>query len=257
MQNISLKSEKEILVMREGGKKLAGIMDELKKLVKPGISALEIDKLAEKLVFDNGGVPSFKGYKDATNRKFPAVICASLNDEVVHGIPRAGKILKEGDILKIDIGMLFKGYHTDMARTFPVGKVSPDKLKLIAVTEESFWQGIKKLKAGKMLSDYSKTAQKVIEANGFSVVRNLVGHGIGKKLHEDPPIPNYWNKKYQDVKLLAGMTLALEPMVNANHFETIIGSDGWVFKTKDGSLSAHYENTVLITEKGVEVLTNL
>lgn len=257
MYNISIKSEKEISAMREGGKKLAGIMEELKKMARPEISTTEIDKLAEKLVFNNGGIPSFKGYKDSNGRKFPAAICASLNDEVVHGVPSAKKILKEGDILKIDIGMLYKGYHTDMARTFSIGEIDRDKLKLIEITEKSFWQGIKNLKAGKMLSDYSKAAQKIIESGGFSAVRNLVGHGIGKNLHEDPQIPNYWNKKYQDVRLKSGMTLALEPMVNAGNFETILGRDGWVFKTKDGSPSAHYENTILITEKGTEILTIL
>lgn len=257
MRNIGIKNEKGISAMREGGRKLAGIMDKLKKLARSEISAIEIDKLAEKLVFDNGGKPSFKGFEDSSGRKFPAAICASLNDEVVHGVPNKKRILNEGDILKIDIGMLYKGYHTDMARTFAIGEVNRNMRKLIEITEKSFWQGIKNLKAGKMLSDYSKTAQKIIESGGFSAVRNLVGHGIGKNLHEDPQIPNYWNKKYQDVKLAAGMTLALEPMVNAGSFETILGHDGWVFKTKDGSPSAHYENTILITEKGVEVLTIL
>ncbi len=257
MQNISIKSGEEISVMREGGKKLAEIMAELRKNIKAGISTLDLDKLAEKLVFSNGGTPSFKGFKNSNGRKFPAVICASLNDEVVHGVPGAKKILKEGDILKIDIGMLYKSYHTDMARSLAIGKCGDQARKLLEITEKSFWQGIKSLKAGKMLSDYSKTAQKFVESNGFLMVKNLVGHGIGKNLHEDPQIPNYWNKKYRDVKLSAGMTLALEPMVNAGSFETVLGSDGWVFRTKDGSLSAHYENTILIKEKGAEVLTIL
>ncbi len=257
MYNVSIKNKEEMSAMKEGGKKLAGIMAELERNANTGISTLDLDKLAEKLVFDNGGIPSFKGYEDSNGRKFPAAICASLNDEVVHGVPSAKKVLKEGAILKIDIGMLYKGYHTDMARTFAVGEINRNTRKLIKITEKSFWQGIKNLRAGKMLSDYSKAAQKIIESGGFSAVRNLVGHGIGKNLHEDPQIPNYWNKKYQDVKLAAGMTLALEPMVNAGSFETILERDGWVFKTKDGSPSAHYENTILITEKGVEVLTNL
>lgn len=243
--------------MREGGKRLAGIMNELIEIAHPGISTLEIDKLAEKLVFDNGGKPSFKGYGGDTERGFPATICASINSEVVHGIPGEKKILKEGDIFKIDIGMEFEGIHTDMARTIAIGDIDRNKLKLIDITEKSFWKGIKKLKAGKMLSEYSKEAQKIIEGSGFSVVKNLVGHGIGQEVHEDPQIPNYYSKKYQDLKLASGMTLAFEPMVNAGGFETILGHDGWVFMTKDGSLSAHYENTVLIMEKGVEVLTIL
>ncbi len=252
---ISLKTKEDIKAMREGGRKLAQIMEELRKNVKPGISTLEINKLAEKLVFDAGGKPSFKGYEDSSGRKFPATICVSINNEVVHGVPSENKILKKGDVFKIDIGMQYKGMHTDMARTFAAGNTDPRSLQLIKITEKSFWAGIKKLKAGKYLSDYSKAMQEFVEANGFSVVRNLVGHGIGREIHEDPQIPNYYNKKYQDVKLAAGMALALEPMVNAGSFETVLGHDGWVFKTRDGSLSAHYENTVLITEKGVEVLT--
>lgn len=230
-------------------------MKELEKGVKPGINTLEIDKLAEKLVFASGGKPSFKEYEDSNGRKFPATICASINNEVVHGVPSEKRFLKEGDIFKIDIGMQYRGFHTDMARTFAAGNADLRSLQLIKITEQSFWKGIKKLKAGKYLSDYSKEAQKFVEKNGFSVVRNLVGHGIGREAHEDPQISNYWNKKYQDVKLAAGMTLALEPMINAGSYETILGHDGWVFITKDGSLSAHYENTVVITEKGVEVLT--
>lgn len=241
--------------MREGGKILAGIMEKTAKEIAPGKNTQELDKLAEELVFARGGSPSFKGYGGDTERGFPAAICASINGEVVHGIPAKNKILKKGDIFKVDIGIKYKGLHTDMARTFAVGNVSPEAKKLIKVTEQSFWEGVKNIGPGKKLSEYSKAVQKYVEANGFSVVRNLVGHGVGRDLHEDPQIPNYFNKKYQDVKLAPGMTLALEPMVNAGGFETILGHDGWVFKTKDGSLSAHYENTILITEKGVEVLT--
>lgn len=252
---ISIKSKKEIEAIRESGRRLAKIMEELKGRIAPGVNTLELDELAEKLVFDSGGKPSFKGYGGDTERKFPATICASINDEVVHGIPRQDKILKEGDVFKIDIGMQYKGFHSDMARIFAVGNISSEAKKLMEETEKSFWKGIKNLKAGRKLSEYSKVVQKYVEDNGFSIVRNLVGHGIGREVHEDPQIPNYWNKKYQDIRLETGMTLAFEPMVNAGGFETVLGHDGWVFKTKDGSLSAHYENTVLITEKGVEVLT--
>ncbi|EKD46612.1 MAG: Methionine aminopeptidase, partial [uncultured bacterium] len=176
-------------------------------------------------------------------------------DEIVHGIPSDEKILKEGDILKIDIGLEIDGFFSDMARTFAVGKISDEAQKLIEITEKSFWKGIRELKAGAMLSEYSKVSQKIVEDAGFSVVRNLVGHGIGKHLHEDPQVPNFFEKSFRDLKLEAGMTLAIEPMVNIGTHLTTIGSDGWVFITADKKLSAHYENTILITEKGVEILT--
>ena len=243
--------------MREGGKILAGIMEKIAKEIARGKNTKDLDKLAEELVFASGGTASFKGYGGDGERGFPAAICASINDEVVHGIPAKDKILKTGDIFKIDIGMKYKRLHTDMARTYAIGKCSGQAHKLIQVTEQSFWEGVKKIGPGKKLSAYSKTVQKYAETNGFSIVRNLVGHGVGKDLHEDPQIPNYYNKKYQDFILKPGMALALEPMVNAGGFETMLGRDGWVFKTKDGSLSAHYENTILITKEGVEVLTIL
>lgn len=252
---IPIKSQGEIESMRKGGKILAGIMGKLEKEIAPGKNTYELDKLAEELVFANGGAPAFKGFRGEAKGPFPATICASINSEVVHGIPSREKILKEGDIIKIDIGMKYEGMYADMARTFPVGKISSLAQKLITVTEKSFWKGLEKLKAGKFLSDYSKAVQKHAENNGFSVVRNLVGHGIGKELHEDPYIPNYYNKKYKEVKLEAGMVLALEPMVNEGKFETILDTDGWTYKTQDDCLNAHYENTILVTEKGAEVLT--
>ncbi|MCX6765695.1 MAG: type I methionyl aminopeptidase [Candidatus Moranbacteria bacterium] len=255
MHTVIIKNNREAAIMREGGGKLAEIMEKLEKNLKPGASTFDLDKLAEKLVFSIGGKPAFKGYNSGFSRPFPTTLCTSLNDEVVHGTPRKDKIINDGDILKIDIGMKYKEFYVDMARSYAVGDISEKAQKLIAVTEQSFWEGIKNLKAEKFLSDYSKAVQKYVERRGFSVVRNLVGHGIGQELHEDPQIPNFYNKKYQDVKLAAGMTLALEPMVNAGSFETVLGKDGWVFVTRDGSLSAHYENTVVITEKGVEILT--
>jgi methionyl aminopeptidase len=240
--------------MRKAGKILAGIMDALGKEIAPGIDTMQLDKLAEELVLKNGGRPAFKGYGDLHNA-FPATICASVNDEVVHGIPSENAVLNVGDILKIDIGIEIDGYYSDMARTFAVGKISPQAQKLVEITEKCFWKGIKNLKAGAMLSEYSKSAQKTVEDAGFSVVKNLVGHGIGKNLHEDPQVPNYFEHGFRDIELEAGMTLALEPMVNIGTHKTELGSDGWVFLTADRSLSAHYENTILITEKGVEVLT--
>lgn len=252
---ITIKSEKNIEVMKEGGRRLARIMSNLTSKAKPGVSTMELDKLAEKLVFSMEGKPSFKGYPDPSGKKFPATICASVNNQVVHGVPLEEEKLREGDVLKIDIGMEYRGFHTDMARSIAIGKCSGRARTLIKVTEESFWKGIKKLKAGGNLSEYSKAVQKYVESRGFSVIRNLVGHGIGKEVHEDPQIPNYYTKKYRDVKLGPGMALALEPMVNVGGYETILDKDGWTFKTKDGSLSAHYENTIAITDRGVEVLT--
>lgn len=253
---ILIKSQQELEIMRRAGKSLAGIMRELEKMVKPGISTMQIDKLAEELTDKTGGRAAFKGYGGGRN-SFPATICASVNDEVVHGIPSDAKILKEGDILKIDIGIEIDGYFSDMARTFAVGKISAEAEKLIEVTEESFWKGIKNLKAGVGMAEYSQVAQKTVEDAGFSVVKNLVGHGIGKHLHEDPQVPNYYERGFRNIVLEAGMTLAIEPMVNVGDHCTELGSDGWVYLTADRSLSAHYENTILITEKGVEVLTKL
>ncbi|KKQ51065.1 MAG: Methionine aminopeptidase [Parcubacteria group bacterium GW2011_GWD2_38_11] len=252
--SIHIKNEAEIEIMRKAGKLLAEIMREIGGQVKPGISTMEIDKLAEELILRCGGAPAFKGYGGGSNA-FPATICASINDEIVHGIPSEDKILKEGDIFKIDIGIEIEGFYSDMARTFPVGEISVEAQKLIEITEKSFWRGIKNLKAGSMLSEYSKTAQKIAEDAGFSVVKNLVGHGIGKNLHEDPQVPNYFEKGFRDLVLEEGMTLALEPMVNVGTHLTTMGVDGWAYLTADRKLSAHYENTILITKKGVEVLT--
>jgi len=252
--SIHIKTESELAIMRLAGKKLAEVMQGLEKEIKPGVSTLAIDQLAEELILERGAIPAFKGYGGGKN-PFPATICASINSEVVHGIPSAQRILKEGDIFKVDMGLEIDGFFSDMARTFAVGEISAEAEKLKEVTKQAFWQGIKGLKDGVMLSVYSKAAEKVVTQAGFSVVRNLVGHGIGKKLHEEPQVPNYFVKGFPDFKLKAGMTLALEPMVNAGDFKTVLGSDGWVFETKDGSLSAHYENTILITRNGVEILT--
>jgi methionyl aminopeptidase len=252
--SIHIKTESEIAIMRNAGHALAEVMREIGDKVHAGVSTLEIDKLAEELILRAGGNPAFKGYGDSDN-PFPATICASVNDEVVHGIPSDSIILKDGDIFKVDLGIEIEGFYSDMARTFAVGEISAEAQKLVDVTEQSFWKGIKNLKSGAMLSEFSKTAQKTVEDAGFSVVRNLVGHGIGKHLHEDPQVPNYFEKGFRDLVLEAGMTLALEPMVNVGTHLTELGSDGWVFLTADRKLSAHYENTILITENGVEVLT--
>lgn len=236
---------------------MAQVMVELEKAVRPGITTLELDKLAEELVLKSGGVPAFKGYGRETGNPFPATICASINDEVVHGIPSQDVVLRDGDILKIDIGMKYEDFFSDMARSFGVGNIGEKEKRIIETVKNSLSKGIEKIKNGGKLSEYSKAVQMYVEANGYSVIRNLVGHGIGRKLHEDPQIPNYYNRKMGDLKLEAGMTLALEPMINEGMHETRLGDDGWVFQTKDGKLSAHWENTILITEKGVEILTQI
>lgn len=249
------KTEEEIEIMRQGGRELARIMKELEKMAEPEINTQKINELAEKLIFDFGGEPSFKGYGDGEHNRYPAAICASLNDEVVHGIPANGRILKNGDLLKIDIGMKYKGMHTDMARIFSIGEISETARKLKEITEKCFWEGVKQIKTGARMSAYSKAVQKTAEGAGFSVVKNLVGHGVGWELHEDPLIPNFWNKKCQEFFWEENMTIALEPMINEGGFETSLGLDGWLFSTRDGKLSAHYENTVVVGKRGGEVLT--
>lgn len=251
-----IKSPREIKSMREGGRILETIMKELSAHVVSGNTTLELDKLAQELVFAYGGIPSFKGYKSSDEGKtFPATLCASLNCEIVHGVPSGEKVLKSGDVLKIDIGMKYDGMHTDMARTVIVGKATAEAKKLVKVTEQSFWEGVKKMAPGKYLNEYCRTVEAYVKKNGFSVVRDLVGHGIGKNLHEYPNVPNYYDKKFKDIILRSGMTFALEPMVNAGSHKTKINPDGWTFETADGNLSSHYENTVVITENGAEVLT--
>ncbi|KKR21702.1 MAG: Methionine aminopeptidase [Candidatus Moranbacteria bacterium GW2011_GWA2_39_41] len=249
-----IKNEKEIAVMREGGKILAFVMEELGRIVVPGRNTFEIDALAEKLILEAGGMPIFKGYGKESGNPFPATICASINEEIVHGIPSKQRILCEGDIFKIDIGMRFNGMITDMARTFPVGKISIEAQKILDVTRECLNVGIEKIQAGRKLSDYSVAVQKYVEAQGFSVVRDLVGHGVGKDLHEDPHIPNYKSQE-KEVILQKNMTLALEPMINVGTYKIKLAPDKWTYVTQDSKLSAHFEDTVLVTEAGAEILT--
>lgn len=255
LQMVSIKGNKEIEKIRESGRRLARVMREVEKKIAPGVNTLALDKFAEEMILKLGGTPAFKNYGTDLGDPYPASICASINEEIVHGIPNENRVLKEGDVLKIDVGMKYLGMFSDMARTFGVGKINKKAQKLIEVTEKSFWEGIKKIKSGANLSDYSKAVQKYVELNNFSVVRDLVGHGIGVELHEEPQIPNYYNGFYQDIKLKSGMVLALEPMVNEGNFQVVIEKNGWVFRTKDGKLSAHYENTILVTDRGYEVLT--
>ncbi len=248
---VSIKSQNEIALMREAGKLLARTHEELKNAIRPGISTLEIDKLGEKIIRSFGCIPSFLNYNG-----FPASICVSVNDEVVHGIPSKNRILKEGDIVSLDAGLIYKGYHADAARTHAVGNVSNNAKKLIEVTEQSFFEGIKMAKDGNHLHDISNAIAGYCESFGYGVVRDLVGHGIGKELHEDPQIPNFRQRR-RGIKLQKGMTLAIEPMINEGTYEVAWLDDDWTVVTDDGALSAHYENTILITDGEPEILTIL
>jgi len=245
---IIIKSQREIELMRKAGEITARALEEIEKHVKPGISTLELDKIAEELILSYNATPAFKGY-----RGFPASICASINEEVVHGIPGLRR-LKDGDIISIDIGAVFQGYYGDAARTFPVGQVSEDALRLIDVTRQSFFEGIAFAKQGYRLSDISHAIQTYVERHNYSVVRDYVGHGIGQNMHEDPQIPNY-GPPGKGPRLKAGMTLAIEPMVNMGGFEVYTLKNKWTVVTSDGSLSAHYENTIVITDGEPEILT--
>ena len=247
---IIIKSKKEIEFMREAGKIVAETHELLKSAIIPGVSTLELDTIAEENIRKYNAIPSFKGYGG-----FPGTICASINEQVVHGIP-GNQIVKEGDIISIDIGAYYKGYHADSAKTHGVGIISEENRKLIEVTKESFYEGIKFAKLGYRLSDISHAIQTYVEKNGFSVVRDLVGHGVGTHLHEAPDIPNY-GKPGKGPKLKAGMVLAIEPMVNMGKFNVKCLSDGWTIVTIDGKNSAHYEHTIVITENEPILLTSL
>lgn len=247
--SVTIKSAREIELMREAGRLLAEVHEELAAFIKPGISTKDIDRLGEKLIRDRGCIPNFLNYNG-----YPASICVSVNDEVVHGIPNKHHILKEGDIVSLDAGLIYKGYHSDAARTHGVGKISEEAQRLIDVTRQSFFEGIKYAKAGNRLHDISNTIGAYAESFGYGVVRDLVGHGIGTALHEDPQIPNFKQLR-RGIKLMPGMTLAIEPMINAGTWEVCWMDDDWTVVTEDGALSAHYENTVLITDGEPEILT--
>lgn len=248
---VSIKSQSEIALMREAGKLLAKTHEELKNAIRPGMSTLEIDMLGEKIIRGFGCIPSFLNYNG-----FPASICVSVNDEVVHGIPSKDRILMEGDIVSLDAGLIYKGFHADAARTYGVGKISSNAQKLIDVTQQSFFEGIKMAKDGNHLHDISNAIADYCESFGYGVVRDLVGHGIGKDLHEDPQIPNFRQRR-RGIKLSKGMTLAIEPMINEGTYEVAWLDDDWTVVTDDGTLSAHYENTILITDGEPEILTIL
>lgn len=248
---VSIKSDREIKLMREAGRILAQVHEELGKAIEPGMSTLDIDRLGERLIRSFGCIPSFKDYNG-----YPASICVSVNDEVVHGIPNKHHILREGDIVSLDAGVIWNGYHSDAARTYGVGEISPEASRLIEVTRQSFFEGIKFAKAGNHLNDISAAVQAYAESFGYGVVRDLVGHGIGTHLHEDPEVPNF-SQKRKGIRLEPGMTLAVEPMITAGRYDVVWLDDDWTVVTDDGSLAAHYENTILITEGEPEILSLL
>ena len=246
---IIIKSKQEIGLMREAGKVTGYILNELKELIKPGISTMDIDSFVEKTVKAYGMKAAEKGYCG-----YPASVCTSVNEEVVHGIPSKKRILREGDIVSVDLVVEYKGYMADAARTYAVGKISPEAEHLIRTAEDAFWKGIEFAKVGYRLSDISHNIQTVVEGEGFGVIRDFVGHGIGSDMHEDPQIPNY-GKPGKGPRLQAGMTLAIEPMICQGSYEVDVLLDDWTAVTVDGGLAAHYENTVVITDGEPELLT--
>lgn len=237
--------------MRDAGKILAEVHARLGDAIQPGISTLDIDRLGEKLIRSYGCVPNFLNYNG-----YPASICVSVNDEVVHGIPHSDHILQEGDIVSLDAGLIYKGYHSDAARTYAVGAISEEAQQLIKVTKQSFFEGIKAAKSGGHLYDISNSIDEYVTSFGYGIVRDLVGHGIGTKLHEEPQIPNFAQRR-KGTRLRSGMTLAVEPMINMGDWQVEWLDDDWTVVTADGSLSAHYENTILITDGEPEILTLL
>ena len=246
---IVLKTSRELAVMREAGRISAMALNVAGEVVEPGVSTWEIDRVARKYIESQGAVPSFLGYGG-----FPASACISVNNVVIHGIPSKRQIIKAGDIVSIDIGAMFEGFHGDNAYTFACGEISAEAQRLLDATRESLYEGIKQATAGNRLGDIGSAVQRYVEARGYSVVRDFVGHGVGAKLHEDPSVPNYGTPG-RGVRLLPGMTIAIEPMVNQGRHEVQVQKDGWTTVTRDGKLSAHFEHTVAITPDGPVILT--
>jgi len=253
---ILVKSQKELDIMRKAGELVALALDKLSLNIAEGVTTAELDRIAEEFIRSKGAVPSFKGYHGLPGAKdYPASICASINNEVVHGIPDNRK-LKNGDIISIDIGIYYQGFHGDAARTFAVGKISEKASLLIEVTKQSFYEGLRFAINGNRIYDISSAIQDYVEKFGFSVVRDYVGHGIGKNMHEEPQIPNFRTKQ-RGPRLMPGMTLAIEPMVNEGAYNVKLLDNMWTVVTQDGSLSAHYENTIAVTENEPIILTKL
>jgi len=255
---IIYKSREEIAIIREGGRRLAAILAVVAAAAKPGATTGELENYALSLIDQAGGRPSFKGYKSGRKGElFPTALCTSLNSEVVHAPALPERTLREGDIIGIDVGLEYKGYFTDMAVTVGVGKISKEASRLVDVTRESLRLAIKEVKPGNTVNDIGRAVEAYVRKNGFAVVRELVGHGVGKKVHEEPQVPNFVFHDSLDIELREGMVIAIEPMVNVGRFEIAYKNDPFTLATKDGSLSAHFEHTVAVTEKGCEVMTIL
>lgn len=250
-RRIEIKSKREIEIMRQSSKIVATVLKEISEKIEPGMTTADLDAHAEKRIREMGATPSFKGYYG-----FPGSICASVNNEVVHGIPSAKKTIRLGDVVKVDTGAFFQGFHGDSCITIAIGEVSPEAAKLMRIAEESLYKGIAQVKAGSYLMDIAGAIQDHVEANGFSVVEEFTGHGVGRNLHEEPSVFNFRTREMPNVKLRAGMTLAIEPIVNAGSKHTRTLADKWTVLTVDNSLSAQYEHTVLVTETGYEILTD-
>lgn len=246
---VIVKSAREIELMREAGVFLAKTHNEIEKILHEGMSTWEVNKKADEIIRSFGCIPSFLNYGG-----FPASICVSINDEIIHGIPSKKRILKDGDIVSIDAGVIWKGYQSDAARTHAIGEVKPEVKKLLEVTRQSFFEGVKNAKAGNHLNDICSAIENYVKPFGYGIVREYVGHGIGRNLHEDPDVPNY-NMKRKGIKLVAGMTFAIEPMINLGTHKVEVLDDDWTVVTKDGLPSAHYENTILITDSEPEILS--
>lgn len=253
---ITIKSERELDLMRKAGNIVMLALNRVREMVVPGVTTRELDRACEEVIRKAGAIPSFKGVPCPYGGiDFPASICASVNHEVIHGIP-GDRELKEGDIISVDIGAIYEGYHGDAARTFEVGTVSPEAHRLVTVTRESFYKGLEMVREGMHIRDISRAIQQYVEANGFSVVRDFVGHGIGKEMHEPPQVPLYVTRE-RGPRLQRGMTIAIEPMVNQGTWQVEVLKDKWTVVTKDRKLSAHYENTVAVTGNEPEILTKL
>ncbi len=249
-RTIEIKSQREIAIMRQAGKIVATVLKEISEIVKPGMTTGELDVYAEKRIREMGAVPSLKGY-----RGFPATLCTSINDEAVHGIPNPKRVIRDGDVLKVDTCAYYQGFHGDSCITIPVGEVSPDAAKFIRVAEEALYKGIEQVKAGNYLMDIAGAVQDHVEVNGFSVIEDLTGHGVGRTLHEEPSVFFSRTRELPNVKLRAGMTITIEPILSAGSKHTHLLTDGWTVVTVDNSLSAQFEHTVLVTQDGCEIFT--
>lgn len=250
-KGIQLKSPEEIVIMRQSGKIVATVLKEISTFVKPGMTTMEVDAYAEQRIRELGAIPSFKGYHG-----FPASICISVNHEVVHGIPNSNKRIKKGDVVKVDTGAFYQGYHGDSCITIAVGQVKPEAQRLIQIAEESLYKGIEQVKAGNYLLDIAAAIEDHVQAHGYAVVEDYTGHGVGQKLHEEPAVFNFRTRQLPNVKLRSGMTLAIEPILNAGSKHTKTLSDRWTVVTADNSLSAQFEHTVLVTDNGYEIFTD-